>query len=180
MWAPNTMATRGIENVAERGSRFNLQVEFSNAGNATNDMVWGFLSFNNQDPWQVLPDITVSKDTPLLSSISMVAPSPDWFSGFYDYDARYSKSSWAGEFIILTYPWDAGTEQGDEFSLDNDPENPHMPIFQLTKDTVPENGIFLNSDGTDVLPVVKWHCLLVDETPQPTPRIRGGNPDGIP
>lgn len=181
MWAPNTNATRGIENVAEIGNRVSLHVEFANAGDATNDMVWGKLTYNSLEPWQTLPDITVSKDTPLLSSISMIAPSPDWFTGFCNYDVRATKSSWAGEFIILTYPWDAGTEQGDEFSLNNDPEAPHMPLFQFTKDTVPDNGIFLNADGTDVLPVAKWHCLLVDDTPElVTPRVRGSNPDGIP
>lgn len=115
----------------------------------------------------------------------MIAPSPDWFSGFYDYDARNDKgSSWAGEFVLLTYPWGAGTEKGGEleYSLNNDPETPHKPIVQFTNETVPSTGVFLNRGGDQVLPVVKWHCTLVDGTAVPPgPRLRGTpDLDGFP
>ena len=92
----------------------------------------------------------------------MIAPSPDWFSGFdsvspIDEDADV----WLQSFEVATYPWDAGTETGDDFSLSNQAEDPHVPIMQLTKDTVPSNGVFLNADKTEVLPMATWTCSIV-------------------
>lgn len=163
MWYPGTNASVGVENVAESGNPEVLLEEFLNATELTGDFVTGNLTFNREQQQQILPDIVVSREHPLLSSITMIAPSPDWFSGFYDYDPRNERgNSWSNEFIILTYPYDAGTEQGYMFNTTNDAEDPHKPIMQFTNETVPENGIFLNPEGTEVLPVSRWHCKLVD------------------
>lgn len=79
----------------------------------TGDIVIGEVAFNNRVSEQTLGNITVSQVHPLLFSVSMVAPSPDWFTGFYDFDAcTTSGRSWLSKFMILTYPFDAGIEQG--------------------------------------------------------------------
>jgi len=95
----------------------------------------------------------------------MIAPSPDWFSGFYDLDVRDPKNrdNFLQSFSVETFPWDAGTEQGDTFSGANDAENPAKDIFQLIVGTVPAAGVLLNPDGTAVLPMVRWDCELVAE-----------------
>ena len=141
----------------------------------------GETTFNNRITTQTLPDITVSGDNHLMSAISMIAPSPDWFSGFYNYDPRIRDRTWAREFILQTFPWDAGTEQGSTYSINNDPEAPHRPIFQLTNKTVPDTGVLMNRDRDEVLPVVTWHCMLVNDVPDPSgPRIGGPpGPDSI-
>jgi len=70
----------------------------------------------------------------------MIAPSPDWFSGFYDFDPRDpSSNTWYGEFIIETHPWDAGTEIGASYSTSNDPEPTNVPILRLDEDCLAEN-----------------------------------------
>jgi hypothetical protein len=56
---------------------------------------------------------------------------------------------------------DAGTEDGDAFSQDNAATDPQEAIKQLTKDTVPENGVFLSPDTTTVLPMARYTCALV-------------------
>jgi hypothetical protein len=93
----------------------------------------------------------------------MIADSPDWFSGFSSFDPRDAVSNtWYDSFTIETFPWDAGTETGDAYSLNNDAENPHQPVFQLTQDTVPlTTRVLLNPLGTEVLPVARWDCELV-------------------
>ena len=50
----------------------------------------------------------------------MVAPSPDWFvgvSGLPLLDDRWAR--WLRSHEVNLYPWDAGTEDGSEFSLNN-------------------------------------------------------------
>jgi len=97
----------------------------------------------------------------MMSSITMVAPSPDWFTGFYNVRPIDDNSMvWLESFEIATYPWDAGTETGDNYGISNPAEDPKAPILRLTKDTVPDNGVLLNSDGTEVLPMATWTCTL--------------------
>ena len=56
----------------------------------------------------------------------MIAPSPDWFSGLSNFDVRDAnndRQTYFGSFSIETFPWDAGTETGDRYSLSNPAEN---------------------------------------------------------
>ena len=95
----------------------------------------------------------------------MAGPSPDWFTGMYNFNPIDQNSQfWYGTFEIATYPWDAGTEKGSTYSINNNSENPHVPIIQLTKDTVPDNGILLDPTREEVLPMAVWTCDLVAST----------------
>merc|ERR1712176_1275911 len=73
-----------------------------------------------------------------------------------------------------------GTETGNSYSINNSAEKPHVPISQLTKDTVPSNGILLDPSEKEVLPMAFWKCTLAD-TPEKcmvdTDWARGGNPN---
>jgi hypothetical protein len=97
--------------------------------------------------------------------------SPDWFSGFYNWNAiDTSTDTWYESFVIETFPWDAGSDSGVTYDAPNDASNPVEPIFQLTANTVPTStGVFLSPDGTTVLPVATWTCsVLSAETSAPT------------
>lgn len=96
--------------------------------------------------------------------------SPDWFTGFYNFEAvKASTDKWYREFVITTFPWDAGTENGASYSLGNAPTNPQEPISQLTVDTVPSNGVLLSPDGSTVRPVSSFSCTLQQPDPVVSP-----------
>lgn len=168
VWAPNKLATPGVQSVAETGSTSTLQNEVSDAQslNKAGDVIVGTLQFLTSDgPTQAFEPILMTANFPYLSTISMAAPSPDWFTGFYNFlpaGASDGGCFWFQSFEIATYPWDAGTEKGGLYSINNDPEDPHEPIFQLTNNTVPDTGVFLDENGTDVLPVAIWKCSIDD------------------
>ena len=135
-------------------------------GAGAGEVIIGRDQFNSIDPPQVFESITLTPDFPLLSTISMAAPSPDWFTGIYDFaPIDTTQQVWYQSFEIATYPWDAGTEQGETYSISNVPETPHRPIFRLTKETVPSNGILLDPSGSEVLPMAVWNCVLQTATP---------------
>lgn len=96
--------------------------------------------------------------------------SPDWFSGFYDFNAVDDNTdTWYENFTIPLYPFDAGTEEGDTYETENLATFPKQPITRFTIDNV-SNRIFLNPEGNDILPVGKYTCnLSFDEGPAPTP-----------
>jgi len=152
----------------QTGSTTALFNEINGAGADTLDPSLGVVQFNRDQQTQTLPAVPVDATHLLLSTITMIAPSPDWFSGFYDFDVRDPDNldNFLQSFVIETYPWDAGTEQGDTYSTSNDAESPAQEIFQLTTDTVPATGVLLDSGGTSVLPVARWECELVAEGDQ--------------
>jgi hypothetical protein len=114
-----------------------------------------------------LGNIKVDSGHPYMSSVTMIAPSPDWFSGFNAIDLRNIKTgTWYRSISMETFPWDAGTETGDTYQLNNPAENPHIPIFQLTKTTVPQSTMVFKKNG-NVLPVAQWDCSLVSEPSPP-------------
>lgn len=95
-----------------------------------------------------------------ISSITMSAPSPDWYSGFYDFQPIADSGMWYDSFVIQTYPWDAGTDAGSTYLSDDMPIDPPLWIYQLTATTVPTSGVFLNPEGDTVLPVATWSCTV--------------------
>jgi len=162
LWSSGDMASPGIEAVAEIGSTFKLrsEIEILQTKGLAGHMVEGNNQFNAGDPPQLFESITLSPNHPYLSTISMMAPSPDWFSGLSSFCPRGPGGFWFESFEIATYPFDAGTETGDAYSINNVSESPHDPITPLTKDTVPVSGILLDPTGKEVLPVMFWKCTL--------------------
>jgi hypothetical protein len=105
--------------------------------------------------------IEVSKDYQFLSGIASMQPSPDWYTGFYLLDTidEYDRTFWS-RMIIHTYPWDAGTDEGDSYnSIDLDLDPP-INVERISKGNAPPDGIFLSPDGKEVLPTAEWDCIL--------------------
>lgn len=163
LWSPGDFASPGIESVAETGVTTTLQneIEVLQTKGLAGDLVVGVDQFNAVDPPQVLDPITLSPGYPYLSAISMIAPSPDWFSGIDSFSPRGPGGYWYETFEVATYPFDAGTEEGTTYTINNVASSPHGPIYPLTVDTVPDSGILLDPTGTTVLPVATWRCDLI-------------------
>ena len=61
----------------------------------------------------------------------MVAPSPDWFVGVAGLSLLDAQGQWLAERTVDLYPWDAGTEDGDGFSMNNAATAPPGTIENL-------------------------------------------------
>lgn len=114
IWVLGGMASAGVERVAEVGVVETLVGEIGQNANA-DAVIRAGTSFNR--PTQtVSTTFTVKASHPLVSVLSMVAPSPDWFVGVSSlslYD-----DGWRNRAVDL-YPYDAGTENGTGWSLFN-------------------------------------------------------------
>jgi hypothetical protein len=110
-------------------------------------------------------EVVVDSESPLISAITMIAPSPDFFSGFYDQSVLdETTDTWYDSFVIETYPWDAGTKSGQTYTANGSPEDPALPITFLTDPGVPDSAaaVFLNPSGTSVDPVARWECTTTE------------------
>jgi hypothetical protein len=109
---------------------------------------------------QYLLPLTVTAETNYISGIAGIQPSPDWYSSFYFMDSvdEYTRM-FLDHFWIRTYPWDAGTDDGLGYTDPDRDRDPRGDITRITVENTP-NTPFLNSAGTDVLPVAEWECVL--------------------
>ncbi|MDB9961509.1 spondin domain-containing protein [Oceanihabitans sp.] len=134
------LASQGIKNVAEGGSNGAITSEITaaiSAGNA-DQLLHDMAGFNPFGPVATsgFSNITLSEDFPLVTLVSMVAPSPDWFIAINSLNLRsgdpLTNNGWKGTFTMDVFAYDADTDSGSNYTSSN------MPI-----DIVDQNGVFL-------------------------------------
>ncbi|WCO02662.1 T9SS type A sorting domain-containing protein [Psychroserpens ponticola] len=129
-----TLATTGVKNVAETGNNDALMIEvlneINNTGNVNQWLQEPMSPFNNISS-ATLSDVIVNSDFPLLSLVSMIAPSPDWMIAINGINLR-TGGTWNNEIIIPLFPYDAGTDSGSMYASANLPTVPNPePISAL-------------------------------------------------
>ena len=127
-WSRGGTATPGIEGVAELGSTGTFRSEIQAKGSDVASVVQKSVGGGGRG--SATFDIDVTNDHPLLTLVSMIGPSPDWFVGV----SRLSLldgGQWRSQHSVNLYPYDAGTEDGEEFSLSNDPTSPRGTITSI-------------------------------------------------
>lgn len=115
-------ATTGVENIAEIGNSNVFQtVDVQNAINANNAEQFfnaGDLFLNEPTDKIILNGFEVSEDFPLLTMLSMIAPSPDWMIAVNSLELR-DGGNWKTSITMDLFAYDAGTEEGTAYSLSN-------------------------------------------------------------
>lgn len=140
--------TDGIKDVAETGSatNFNAEVNTAIAANRA-DQYFNTSGLGNAIGTFTLNNIDVSEDFSLITLVSMVAPSPDWFIGVNSVDLRSGNNSvnngWKDTFSMDVFTYDAGTDDGTDYSSSNMPSNPRVGVSMVNG--APING---NKMGT--------------------------------
>jgi hypothetical protein len=124
-WVLGGIATLGIERMAELGATPTLLGEVSSSiavGDAFSQITGAGIS----SPNMVSTTFFMQSDYPLVTLVTMIAPSPDWFVGVSGLVLR-SGGTWLDDVVVSLEPYDAGTDSGSEFTAanaDTDPQNP--------------------------------------------------------
>ena len=127
-WASGAMATAGVEDVAELGSTgaFRAEVQASpHTGAVIEQGVSG--GGTGSATFTISPSTTY----PRVTLLSMIGPSPDWFVGVSGLSLLDDNGQWYATREVNLYPYDAGTEEGEDFSLSNPATNPQGVITSL-------------------------------------------------
>ena len=125
LFAVGQPASAGIEEMAEVGRTGTLLDELSTAASLTSAD-----STNGIDAPATAErsfDITVTQDAPLVSLVTMLAPSPDWFVGIADQNT-FVDGQWIDAVTVEFGNYDAGTDSGSGFSSDNADTSPKEPV----------------------------------------------------
>ena len=107
-----------------------------------------------------MPPIKIHPEFPFLSGLAGMDPSPDWFTHFYLFNVikEQGQTYWKS-FKIRTYPWDAGTDDGEHYMApDRDSDPPDVVTRIDVGNTV--NDIYLNPARNQVRYVAEWECFL--------------------
>lgn len=127
IWKRGEVASLGVQEVAELGATLEIMQELTAAENAgtTGPIVVLDDLFNLPNASTTVVEFTEQKSH--ITLISMVAPSPDWFVGVSDLSLR-NNGQWIENLTVDLHPYDAGTEEGDTFSLFNSATVPRQAI----------------------------------------------------
>jgi hypothetical protein len=131
-WEPGVLASEGIRAMAEQGRKSPLDQEVLSAiaaGGAQHLLSGAAIELS---PGTVVLDFEIARGHPLVTLVSMVAPSPDWFVGVTALDLREG-GDWVPERVVPLRPWDAGTDSGVTFESRDRPSVPREPITPITE-----------------------------------------------
>lgn len=162
MFEEGKKASKGVESVAETGSTTKINKEIKKAKKKKkvlhSQIGSGFLG-GSLFPSSITSGIKMDPSHPYISMMTMIAPSPDWFTGMNDFDMRDGESGkWFSDVILDLFPWDSGTDSGTTYeSNDKDVDE---SIFQLTINTIPDTKVFASPDMSTVLPVARINCKI--------------------
>ena len=159
-------ASPGVENVAEIGWTGTIQNEIVSliTSGSADQLVLGTDTFISPEETNTFL-INVNSSHPLLSLLTMIAPSPDWFVGVHDLSLVDSGGNWIPEIVLDLNSYDAGTENGTGLSLNNPATSPRGVIMML--DTAEPNGALFGGGSlarltlTRVIPEPGSLALLV-------------------
>lgn len=130
VWEEGDLATPGIKSMAETGSKNPLNSEIDEAiegGVAYSKLSGGGIS---SSPGTVNLTFEIHKNYPLVSLVSMIAPSPDWFVGVTSLNL-IKDGQWIDNQVVDLYAYDAGTDSGVSYTSPNSATNPPQEIYKI-------------------------------------------------
>ncbi|RNC82835.1 MAG: hypothetical protein ED559_14015 [Phycisphaera sp.] len=157
-WEPGGLATPGIELMAETGGTSLLRSEV-NAAVSAGTAHEVLLGAGINSPGSTSLEFDVPSNKSLFTLVTMIAPSPDWFVGTHGLSLRDSGGEWIDEIVVELEAYDAGTEDGSNFSISNPATIPAEPISDFST-TPPFAGLPVL--GTYTLTLLSVDTCLAD------------------
>jgi Spondin_N len=148
-WKEGRTASTGIENVAEAGNPNPLLQEIDTAITSGRAIALFVLPAPAATGTGAVSFYANSR-YPSVSFITMLAPTPDWFTGLSQF-RLFEHNRWVSDTTVNLYAWDAGTEEGDRFDYFNADTQPRQPVQLLT----PLTGSALSNGNPVLAPVAR-------------------------
>jgi hypothetical protein len=139
-WEPGGLASDAIEAMAEQGDPAPLADAVdaaARAGSAQHVLRGEGIALS---PGSVSLEFEIGRDFPLVTLVSMLAPSPDWFAGVHDLNLVVDGTSWAAERVVTLDAYDAGTDSGATYASADRDTQPREPIQRIEGPPLEANG----------------------------------------
>jgi hypothetical protein len=140
LFSKGELASEGIKNMAETGSKNPLEAEiqsFISAGTGNTLISGGGIG---SSPGEVSLEFDVLISHTMVSVVSMLAPSPDWFIGVSNVNL-IENAEWVTSKTITVDIYDSGTDDGATFASPDEPTIPRVPIFEINTPPLAVNNV---------------------------------------
>lgn len=130
-WAMDELASLGIEQMAETGATGQLRSEIAAAiddGRALSVISGGGPASPGSTE---IAQVQLDRAFPMMTLVTMIAPSPDWFVGISGETLLDSSGNWVATRHFVLYPYDAGTDSGADYQSPNADTVPPESIHSL-------------------------------------------------
>ena len=140
LFAKGEIASIGIKNMAETGSKSPLETEIQDfISNGTgNALISG--GGINSSPDEVSLEFDITTSHSIVSVVSMLAPSPDWFIAVSSVNL-IENNKWVSSKTITVDIYDAGTDDGVTFLSPDKSTIPRVSIFEITTPPLAVNNV---------------------------------------
>jgi hypothetical protein len=131
-WEAGGLSSPGIRAMAEAGSKGPLGLEVEDAilaGTASRVLSGGGIGLS---PGNIELTFEMKLAFPLVTLVSMIAPSPDWFVGVQGV-SLLDDGTWVDSLVVDLRAYDAGTDSGVTYTSANVETVPPAPIVQITE-----------------------------------------------
>lgn len=132
-WREGETASEGIRLMAERGQQATLLSEIAPhiaKGTAQLQLAGSGIGTSPGTVSVVFPQ-PMTRDFPLVTLVTMIAPSPDWFSGV-DSLSLIEDGDWVSSKTVPVYGYDAGTDSGASYASPDQVTAPRGKITRFT------------------------------------------------
>jgi len=139
LWKVGELASAGIEQVAETGSKSVFQTEINDQitiGDTNQLISEGGI---NPSPSDLSFTVTMHPSYSFITLVSMVAPSPDWIIGVAGLNLM-ENGVWVESKTVDLYVYDAGTDDGVSYTAANADSNPKQFISRIEHSPFLVNG----------------------------------------
>jgi hypothetical protein len=143
-WRDGETASEGIRLMAELGQKTTLLDEIAPAianGTADFQLSGGGISPSPGSVTLVFPQ-AMRRDFPLVTLVSMIAPSPDWFVGV-DGLNLIEDGRWVTNKVVALYGMDTGTDSGASYASPDLVTVPRGVVTEFTGFPALVNGVIV-------------------------------------
>lgn len=143
-WREGETASEGIRLMAERGQQATLLSEIAPAitsGTAHLPLAGGGIGTSPGRVTLTFPQ-PMNRDYPLVTLVSMIAPSPDWFAGV-DSLSLITNGNWATNLTVTLYGYDAGTDSGPSYASPDQVTVPRGVVTQFAGFPAIQDGVIV-------------------------------------
>ena len=131
LWQDAHTATSGIQSMAETGGTSLLASEID-ALISTGDAQEVLRGSGPSSEGTSMITFSTTAEFLVVTLITMIAPSPDWFVGIDSYPLRTPQGDWIDNAVVDLFAYDAGSDSGTDFSALDAPTIPKEAIGRLT------------------------------------------------
>jgi hypothetical protein len=152
-WEVGSLASDGIETMAETGGTGDLVNEVQQAaaqGNAASSSIVGS-GFTSPGSTSLQFDAT--QEFSLITLVSMLASSPDWFVGVAGLPLS-DNGRWRDSVTVVLFTYDAGTDSGATYVSTNFNTVPPEPIVRITTPPLADTSGYQAPVGTYTFSIV--------------------------